>query len=186
LKSTEPTSTPTHFQALGAALAGNRRSAIVYARADGGIGFWNAGAEALFGHSPDEATGKRVDLIVPEEHRAMHWTGLGERSALRGKEAPPGVRSKACTRMASAFPSRSFSRPFRKGTNTLQACSVFSASRQPDDGIVCRPRGNTKPPRHGIARGAVTCHQFLGCNGLWPLGLRGKNEHSTSPAKACL
>jgi PAS domain S-box-containing protein len=77
LKSTEPTSTPTHFQALGAALAGNRHSAIVYARADGGIGFWNAGAEALFGHSPDEATGKRVDLIVPEEHRAMHWTGFG-------------------------------------------------------------------------------------------------------------
>jgi PAS domain S-box-containing protein len=76
LKSTEPTSTPTHFQALGAALTGNRHSAIVYARG------WRhrlleRRAEALFGHSPDEATGNRVDLIVPEEHRAMHWTGFG-------------------------------------------------------------------------------------------------------------
>jgi len=79
-------STLTHFEALGAALAGNRHSAIVYARADGGIGFWNAGAEALFGHSPDEAMGKRVDLIVPEEYRAMHWAGFGRAidSAWRG------------------------------------------------------------------------------------------------------
>lgn len=65
-----------HFEALGAALAGNRHSAIVYARADGGIGFWNAGAEALFGHSSEEALGNRVDLIVPEEYRAMHWAGF--------------------------------------------------------------------------------------------------------------
>ena len=69
-------STLTHFEALGAALAGNRHSAIIYARADGGIGFWNAGAEALFGHSPEEALGKQVDLIVPKEYRAMHWAGF--------------------------------------------------------------------------------------------------------------
>src|SRR5580698_5866390 len=69
-------STLTHFESFGAALAGNRHSAIVYARADGGIGFWNAGAEALFGHSSEEALGKRVDLIVPEEYRAMHWAGF--------------------------------------------------------------------------------------------------------------
>ena len=81
-------STLTHFEALGAALAGNRHSAIIYARADGGIGFWNAGAEALFGHSPEEALGKRVDLIVPEEYRAMHWAGICDgRSAPRGGEA---------------------------------------------------------------------------------------------------
>jgi hypothetical protein len=35
-------STLPHFEALGAALAGNRYSAVIYARADGGIGFWNA------------------------------------------------------------------------------------------------------------------------------------------------
>jgi PAS domain-containing protein len=56
--SNEYMSTLPHFEALGAALAGNRYSAVIYARADGGIGFWNAGAEALFGHSKEEALGK--------------------------------------------------------------------------------------------------------------------------------
>jgi PAS domain S-box-containing protein len=61
---------------LAAALVANRRAAIIYADADGAIGFWNAGAEALFGHSAAEVSGKRVDLIVPEEYRAMHWVGF--------------------------------------------------------------------------------------------------------------
>jgi nitric oxide dioxygenase len=64
------------FGLLGAALAGNRFTAIVYARPDGAIGFWNAGAESLFGHSPQDALDKRIDLIVPEEYRAMHWAGF--------------------------------------------------------------------------------------------------------------
>jgi PAS domain S-box-containing protein len=68
--------TLTHFEALGAALAGNRHSAVIYACADGGIGFWNAGAEALFGHSSEEVIGKGVDLIVPETYRAMHKAGF--------------------------------------------------------------------------------------------------------------
>ena len=50
-------STLTHFETLGAALAGNRHSAIIYARSDSGIGFRNAGAESLFGHSPEEVLG---------------------------------------------------------------------------------------------------------------------------------
>ena len=67
-------STLTHFEALGAALAGNRHSAIVYARADGGIGFWNAGAEALFGHSPDEAIGQAGR---PDRARGISGDALG-------------------------------------------------------------------------------------------------------------
>ena len=77
---------PQHFSALGSALARNHHSAIIYADADGGIAFWNAGAEALFGHSVAEASAKRVDLIVPEEYRAMHWKGFNRAlgSAWRG------------------------------------------------------------------------------------------------------
>jgi PAS domain S-box-containing protein len=77
------------FDALAMALANNRRSAIIYADADGGIGFWNAGAEVLFGHSAAEASGRRVDLIVPEEYRAMHWAGFRRAigSAWRGSAA---------------------------------------------------------------------------------------------------
>jgi nitric oxide dioxygenase len=77
------------FGALGAALAGNRHSAIIYAEPDGGIGFWNAGAEALFGFSPEEALDKRIDLIVPDEYRTMHWAGFERAvgSAWRGSPA---------------------------------------------------------------------------------------------------
>jgi len=67
---------PKDFRVLGSALANNRHSAIIFADADGGIAFWNAGAELLFGHSAAEASGKRVDLVVPEEFRAMHWKGF--------------------------------------------------------------------------------------------------------------
>jgi PAS domain S-box-containing protein len=72
--------------ALTAALAANRHSAIIYADADGRIGFWNAGAEALFGHSAEDVSGQRIDVIVPEEYRAMHWAGFGRAigSAWRG------------------------------------------------------------------------------------------------------
>ncbi|HEY8007142.1 MAG TPA: PAS domain S-box protein [Methylocella sp.] len=77
------------FGSLATALAGNRHSAIIYADAGGGIGFWNAGAEAIFGYSAAETSGKRVDLIVPEEYRAMHWAGFMRAigSAWRGSAA---------------------------------------------------------------------------------------------------
>ena len=80
---------PRDFDRLGAVLAGNRHCAIVYADGEGHIGFWNAGAEALFGHSSAEVSEKRVDLIVPEEYRAMHWAGFNRTigSTWRGSEA---------------------------------------------------------------------------------------------------
>jgi len=57
-------------------LTANPQTAVIYARADGVISFWNAGAENLFGHSVAGAIGQRLDLIVPEEYRAMHWAGF--------------------------------------------------------------------------------------------------------------
>jgi PAS domain S-box-containing protein len=49
--------------------------AILYADHDGKIRFWNAGAEAIFGYSAEEAVGQSLDLIVPERQRARHWEG---------------------------------------------------------------------------------------------------------------
>ena len=127
--------TLTHFEALGAALAGNRHSAVIYARGDGGIGFWNAGAEALFGHSPEEALGKRVDLIVPEEYRAMHWAGFGRAigSAWRGSAAwgPVEGLHKNGERVALEV----FLTPFKKRTNAPLACSAFFALGLPDNAL---------------------------------------------------
>jgi PAS domain S-box-containing protein len=49
--------------------------AILFADRDGKIRFWNAGAEATFGYSAEEALGQSLDLIVPERQRARHWEG---------------------------------------------------------------------------------------------------------------
>ena len=49
--------------------------AILFADRDGKIRFWNAGAEATFGHSAEEALGQSLDLIVPEKQRPRHWEG---------------------------------------------------------------------------------------------------------------
>jgi PAS domain S-box-containing protein len=49
--------------------------AILFADRDGRIRLWNAGAEALFGFTADEALGKSMDLIIPERQRARHWEG---------------------------------------------------------------------------------------------------------------
>lgn len=52
--------------------------AIVYADAEGSIGFWNKGAERIFGFSPAEAIGKSLDIIIPERLRVRHWSGYRE------------------------------------------------------------------------------------------------------------
>jgi PAS domain S-box-containing protein len=50
--------------------------AVVICDRDGGIRFWNAAAERLFGFAPTEALGSSLDLIIPERLRARHWAGF--------------------------------------------------------------------------------------------------------------
>jgi PAS domain S-box-containing protein len=50
--------------------------AIIFAGTDGVIREWNAEAEAVFGHSREEAVGQSLDLIIPEEFRKAHWAGF--------------------------------------------------------------------------------------------------------------
>ena len=52
--------------------------AIIAANRDGAIVYWNAGAERVFGHTPAEAVGQSLDLIIPERLRDRHWRGWGE------------------------------------------------------------------------------------------------------------
>lgn len=47
--------------------------AIIYADFGGMIRFWNRGAERIFGFSQDEALGKSLDLIIPDNLRKRHW-----------------------------------------------------------------------------------------------------------------
>jgi PAS domain S-box-containing protein len=50
--------------------------AVIYADDSGVIRFWNAGAERIFGFSEAEATGKSLDIIIPEDLRQRHWSGF--------------------------------------------------------------------------------------------------------------
>lgn len=83
--------------------------AIVYADAKGVIQFWNAGAQRIFGFSEAEALGKSLDIIIPENLRAKHWTGY-EQTMRSGKTrygagdllAVPALRSDG-TRISVEF-----------------------------------------------------------------------------------
>jgi PAS domain S-box-containing protein len=56
-------------------LAREAADAIVYADAGGVIGFWNRGAERIFGFAEAEAVGQTLDIIIPENLRQRHWQG---------------------------------------------------------------------------------------------------------------
>lgn len=59
-------------------LAREAPDAVIYADAEGAIRFWNRGAERIFGFAEAEALGQSLDLIIPENLRARHWTGFDE------------------------------------------------------------------------------------------------------------
>jgi PAS domain S-box-containing protein len=52
--------------------------AIVYADLTGRIGFWNKGAERIFGFSEAEAVGKSLDIIIPGNLQKHHWEGFAK------------------------------------------------------------------------------------------------------------
>ena len=61
---------------LGEALLHSASDAIVATDRDGRITFWNPGADRIFGFTAAEANGQSLDLIIPENLRARHWSGF--------------------------------------------------------------------------------------------------------------
>jgi PAS domain S-box-containing protein len=61
---------------LGQALLSSTSDAIIATDREGRITFWNPGAERIFGFAVNEAVGKSLDLIIPENLRARHWEGF--------------------------------------------------------------------------------------------------------------
>ena len=50
--------------------------AIIFADCEGAIRVWNDAARRVFGYTPAEATGKSLDIIIPERFRDAHWKGF--------------------------------------------------------------------------------------------------------------
>ena len=65
-------------QARLAAIVQSSDDAIVSKSLDGIIRTWNTGAERIFGYSAEEAIGKHITLIIPEERRAEEDMVLGK------------------------------------------------------------------------------------------------------------
>jgi PAS domain S-box-containing protein len=88
---------PTH-EALCKSIVENAPEAVIYADREGIIRLWNAGAVAMFGYSAEEALGKSLDIIIPENLRGRHWEGYrrtmatGESKYGKDLLAVPGIR----------------------------------------------------------------------------------------------
>jgi PAS domain S-box-containing protein len=61
---------------LGEALLHSASDAIIATDREGRITFWNPGAERIFGFTAADAVGQSLDLIIPENLRARHWSGF--------------------------------------------------------------------------------------------------------------
>jgi PAS domain-containing protein len=61
---------------LAEALLHSASDAIIATDRDGRITFWNPGAERIFGFTAGAANGQSLDLIIPENLRARHWSGF--------------------------------------------------------------------------------------------------------------
>jgi PAS domain S-box-containing protein len=66
------------FDQIGEAVLSTQSDAIIEAGRDGIIGFWNPGAERIFGFTSNEAIGQSLDLIIPERLRQRHWEGFDQ------------------------------------------------------------------------------------------------------------
>jgi PAS domain S-box-containing protein len=66
------------LSSIAAALLHSSADAIIATDRDGAITFWNPGAVRIFGHTASEATGRSLDLIIPEKQRDRHWAGYRE------------------------------------------------------------------------------------------------------------
>lgn len=80
-------------RALEGLLVEQAPDAVIFAGNDGIIQSWNAAAAAMFGYSEEEAIGKDLNIIIPEQFRDAHWKGYdraleaGE-SKYRGQSLP--------------------------------------------------------------------------------------------------
>lgn len=61
---------------LALALVHQSPDATVFADSDGTIRVWNDAARRVFGHTPQQAMGQNLDIIIPERFREAHWKGF--------------------------------------------------------------------------------------------------------------
>jgi len=56
-------------------------NAVVVSDTDGVIQFWSEGATRLFGFTPQQTVGQRLDIMIPANYRDVHWKGFDKAMA---------------------------------------------------------------------------------------------------------
>lgn len=69
------TKSATDLSGLAHAILSTAADAIIATDREGLITFWNPGATRIFGFSNEEAMGRSLDIIIPENLRKRHWDG---------------------------------------------------------------------------------------------------------------
>lgn len=84
---------PATGAGLAALIVEQSPDAVIYAGRDGVIQVWNAAATEMFGFAKEDAVGKDLNIIIPEQFRDQHWTGYDRAleagdTKYRGKALP--------------------------------------------------------------------------------------------------
>lgn len=98
--------------------------AILVSDKEGIIRFWNSGATLIFGYTAQEALGRSLDLIIPENLRGRHWEGYWRVMATGVTKYKTGLLSSPGTRKDGSRVSLEFSMVLlRDESGVLYGCA---------------------------------------------------------------
>jgi len=63
---------------IASRIVADAADAILYCDREGMIRMWNDGCGRIFGYTAEEAMGRSLDIIIPENLRDRHWRGYAE------------------------------------------------------------------------------------------------------------
>lgn len=112
--------TPPETHALLASIVENSDDAIVSKNLDGYITSWNRGAERIFGYPAEEAIGRHITLIIPDDHLDEETRILTEVRAGRRVEHFDTIRRR---KDGSLFPISITISPIRTADGTIVGAS---------------------------------------------------------------
>jgi len=73
-----PISPPMAPDEIASRIIAGAPDAILYCDREGRIRMWNDACARIFGHTAEEATGRPLDIIIPENLRDRHQRGFDE------------------------------------------------------------------------------------------------------------
>jgi PAS domain S-box-containing protein len=134
---------------------------------DGLISYWGPGVEALLGHTPEQAIGQSLGLVIPKPLHPFHWRGFDK--ALRtGELHNPGSTAKV---------------PAVHRDGTLRAVQGEIGLTRDENGTINGAEvANLRPDRAWKAAAYKPVVAILGLAGR--VGLRPKPPHTDASESA--